>query len=109
MLLGIPLSRNVTKVTVTEAPFSLTMLSSTALTVPLTVPVLIAPPIKYLPPHPHQAARRAKPSVSDRRRFTTPPPFGGRILTEILHPSTCHPDRSRTLSEVEGDGGAEGP
>jgi hypothetical protein len=97
MLLGIPLSRNVTWVTVAENPFSMTMLSCTALTVPLTVPVLIAPRIKNLLPHPHQAARRAKPSVSDRRRFTTPPPFGKKNSHGDFTPG-----QPRSLTAVSG-------
>src|SRR4029077_17621016 len=117
MVFGIPLSRNVTRVTVTEAPLSLTMLSSTALKVPLTVPVLIAPRIKNLLPHPHKAARRAKPSVSDRRRFTTPPPFREKYSYRKFTPnhlsSRPEPDPERTerelrsgepgLSEAEGN------
>jgi len=76
MLLDVPLCRNVTRVTATEVPLSMTLVSSTVLTLPLTVPVLIAPRIKNLLPHPHKEARRANTSVSDRRRFTTPPPLG---------------------------------
>src|SRR5579864_2954839 len=102
MLLGIPLCRNVTWVTVTEAPLSLTMLSSTALTVPLTMPVLIAPRIKNLLPHPHKAASRAKPSVSDRRRFTTPPPWGRESSYRDFTPkdlsSRPEPERQRRRS-----------
>jgi len=75
MLLDVSTCRNVTRVTVTKLPFSMTVVISTTLTVPLIVPVLIAPRTKNLLPHPHKETNKAKTSVSDRRRFTTPPPF----------------------------------